>query len=80
MSNYPDDFPHHILDDETGNKLSCGCYEEQCECPCEHEEFELTSEEADVEGKMTVNYICNDCGAQGIVIYQIGEITWGEKA
>ena len=33
MTNYPDDFPHHLLDGEDGNKLSCGCYEEQCECP-----------------------------------------------
>tara|TARA_R100000951_G_scaffold69681_1_gene58608 strand:- start:690 stop:860 length:171 start_codon:yes stop_codon:yes gene_type:complete len=33
MSNYPDDFPHHLLDDEIGEKLPCGCYEEACECP-----------------------------------------------
>ena len=35
LSNYPDDFDHSLLDgDEDGlEKLSCGCYEEQCECP-----------------------------------------------
>jgi hypothetical protein len=94
MSNYPDNMgdDSHLDSDETGNKLSCGCYEEQCDCPkcgicgeirfddeiccCEHEEFELTNEEADVEGKMTLNYICNDCGAIGQVIYQIGAIQW----
>ena len=38
LSNYPDDFDHSLLDgDEDGlEKLSCGCYEECCECPtCE---------------------------------------------
>ena len=35
MSNYPDNMgdDSHLDSDETGNKLSCGCYEEQCECP-----------------------------------------------
>jgi len=100
MSNYPDNIgdDSHLDSDETGEKLSCGCYEECCECPrckhcsekidddkhicsdclenCEHEEFELTSEEADVDGVMTLNYNCNDCGALGVVIYRIGEIEW----
>jgi hypothetical protein len=103
MSNYPDDFPDHLLDEDMDGveKLSCGCYEECCECPkcncgeiidddnhicnqcvenCEHEEFELTSEEAGVDGVMILKYICNDCGAIGEVIYRIGEILWGEKA
>ena len=66
MSNYPDDFPHHLLDGEDKEK----------ENTCEHEEFELDSEEADVEGKMTLTYICYDCGAIGQVIYQIGAIQW----
>jgi len=67
LSNYPDDFPHHELD---------GCDEQGCEHDCEHDEFELTSEEADTDGKMTLNYICNICGAQGKVVYQIGAIEW----
>ena len=35
MGNYPDDFPDHLLDEDMDGveKLSCGCYEEQCECP-----------------------------------------------
>ena len=35
MSNYPDNMgdDSHLDSDETGNKLSCGCYEEACECP-----------------------------------------------
>tara|TARA_R110001599_G_scaffold258071_2_gene458338 strand:+ start:3962 stop:4150 length:189 start_codon:yes stop_codon:yes gene_type:complete len=35
MSNYPDDFPDHLLDEDMDGveKLSCGCYEECCECP-----------------------------------------------
>ena len=35
MSNYPDDFPDHLLDEDMDGveKLSCGCYEEACECP-----------------------------------------------
>ena len=80
MSNYPDKMgdDSHLDSDETGEKLSCGCYEEQCECICEHEEFELTSEEADVDGVMTLNYNCNNCGALGVVVYQIGEIEWSE--
>ena len=34
MSNYPDNMgdDSHLDSDETGNKLACGCYEEQCEC------------------------------------------------
>jgi len=101
MRNYPDNMgdDSHLDSDETGNKLSCGCFEECCECPtceycgdklndeeecpnecaCEHDEFELTSEEADVDGVMTLNYICNDCGAIGQVIYRIGAILWGEE-
>ena len=51
----------------------------QCAENCEHEEFDLTSEEADVDGVMTLNYNCNDCGALGVVIYRIGEIVWGEE-
>jgi len=38
LSNYPDDFDHSLLDGDEDDleKLSCGCYEEQCECPtCE---------------------------------------------
>jgi|TARA_R110001592_G_scaffold125998_3_gene336488 hypothetical protein len=35
MSNYPDDFPDHLLDEDMDgvDKLPCGCYEEACECP-----------------------------------------------
>ena len=35
MTNYPDNMgdDSHLDSDETGNKLSCGCYEEACECP-----------------------------------------------
>lgn len=65
ISNYPDDFPHHLLDGE-----------DEKDNDCEHLEFELTSEEADVNGKMTLNYICDECGAQGKVEYQIGAIEW----
>ena len=39
MSNYPDNMgdDSHLDSDETGEKLSCGCYEECCECPtCKH--------------------------------------------
>ena len=63
LSNYPDDFPHHLLDGDDEND-------------CEHEEFELTSEEADTDGKMILNYICDKCGARGVVEYQIGAIEW----
>ena len=39
MTNYPDNMgdDSHLDSDETGNKLSCGCYEEQCECEDEEE-------------------------------------------
>ena len=35
MSNYPDDFPDHLLDEDMDgvDKLPCGCYEEDCDCP-----------------------------------------------
>ena len=40
MRNYPDDCPSHLFGEEDMDgveKLSCGCYEEACECPtCEH--------------------------------------------
>ena len=48
MSNYPDDFPDHLLDEDMDGveKLSCGCYEEMCECPtCEHCGEKLDDEE-----------------------------------
>ena len=40
MTNYPDNMgdDSHLDSDETGNKLSCGCYEEQCECEDEEEQ------------------------------------------
>lgn len=62
-SNYPDDFDHSLLDGDDEND-------------CEHEEFELTSEEAHTEGRMILNYICDKCGASGVVEYQIGAIEW----
>ena len=39
MTNYPDNMgdDSHLDSDETGNRLSCGCYEEQCECEDEEE-------------------------------------------
>jgi len=49
LSNYPDDCPSWSHDDEdlSGcDKLSCGCYEEMCECPtCEHCGEKLDDEE-----------------------------------
>lgn len=38
MSGYPDNYGDpSVHDDESGERLSCGCYEEACECSwCEH--------------------------------------------
>ena len=67
MSNYPDDFPHHLLDnDEVPVK----------ENTCEHEDFDIDSEEAHVDGIMFVTYYCNDCGAKGTVTHKISLIEW----
>ena len=54
MSNYPDNMgdDSHLDSDETGNKLSCGCYEEACECPACYE----CGEKLDDEGECP-----NDC-------------------
>ena len=60
MSNYPDDFPDHLLDEDMDGceKLSCGCYEEQCECPkCE----QCGSELDDGEEEWWTKKYCKDC-------------------
>ena len=48
MTNYPDYMgdDSHLDSDETGNKLSCGCFEECCECPtCKYCGDKLDDEE-----------------------------------
>jgi len=49
MSNYPDNMgdDSHLDSDETGNKLSCGCYEECCECPTCDECGEILDDEGE---------------------------------
>tara|TARA_R110000822_G_scaffold188442_1_gene327524 strand:- start:647 stop:841 length:195 start_codon:yes stop_codon:yes gene_type:complete len=62
MSNYPDNMgdDSHLDSDETGNKLSCGCYEECCECPrcivC-HDKLDNDEEH--------LHIICEDCNEDG---------------
>lgn len=79
MSNYPDDFPHHLLDDEDGNKLSCGCYEEDCECPCEHEDIDLVEEVHELDDVVYLWYHCNDCDINGVAKQTCSAIIWGEE-
>ena len=60
MSNYPDDFPDHLLDEDMDGveKLSCGCYEEACECSwCEH----CGEKYGEDEGNSSVLALCEDC-------------------
>jgi len=49
MRNYPDDCPSWSFGEEDMDgveKLSCGCYEEMCECPtCKHCGDKLNDEE-----------------------------------
>jgi hypothetical protein len=51
LSNYPDDFDHSLLDGDEDDleKLSCGCYEEACECPqCEFCGERITPDDEEV--------------------------------
>tara|TARA_B110000285_G_C15063718_1_gene583868 strand:+ start:1161 stop:1358 length:198 start_codon:yes stop_codon:yes gene_type:complete len=60
MTNYPDNMgdDSHLDSDETGNKLSCGCYEEACECPkCK----QCGSELDDGEEEWWTKKYCKDC-------------------
>jgi hypothetical protein len=81
MSNYPDNMgdDSHLDSDETGNRLTCGCYEEQCECPCEHDNFDIVNEEAFAGGITYVHYHCSDCDANGVAKYTFDDIIWGEE-
>ena len=83
MSNYPDNMgdDSHLDSDETGNKLSCGCYEEQCECPCEHKDITETKvwQPQNTHGFMYIRYSCNDCDATGLVTHGLIDINWGEE-
>tara|TARA_R110000737_G_scaffold299881_1_gene306716 strand:- start:86 stop:337 length:252 start_codon:yes stop_codon:yes gene_type:complete len=61
MRNYPDDCPSWSFGEEDMDgveKLSCGCYEEACECSwCEH----CGEKYGEDEGNSSVLALCEDC-------------------
>jgi hypothetical protein len=60
MSNYPDNMgdDSHLDSDETGEKLSCGCFEECCDCPKCMECGEILMIE------VPLHILCEDCNEE----------------
>ena len=74
MSNYPDNMgdDSHLDSDETGNRLTCGCYEEQCEClKCDYCSEIIEDDYYIIDGKE----VHVDCGVEEDCRHSMTELT-----